>query len=59
MKISKASYYRLMHRSNICEDRVTDQRRIKRGAKTLNKIEEQLLKTIVTPSTYPLTINEI
>ena len=59
LKISKASYYRLMHRSNIRETRETDQRRIKREAKALNKIEEQLLETIVTPPTYPLTLNEI
>ena len=59
LKISKSSYYRLMHKLNSQETFKSDVRRLKREEKALSKIEEKFLEILVTPPTYPITINEI
>ena len=59
LKISKLSYYRLMHKLNSQETFKIDLRRLKREEKALSKIEEKFLEILVTPPTYPITINEI
>ena len=50
LKISKSSYYRLMHKSNSQETFKSDVRRLKREVKALSKIEEKFLEILVTPS---------
>ena len=59
LKISKSSYYRLMHKLNSQETFKSDVRKLKREEKALSKIEEKFLEILVTPPTYPITINEI
>ena len=59
LKISKSSYYRLIHKLNPQETFKSDVRRLKREEKSLSKIEEKFLEILVTPPTYPITINEI
>ena len=59
LKISKSSYYRLLHKPISQNSISANRRRSKREHKHLNGAEEVFIIRLVNPPTFPNTLNEI
>ena len=59
LNLSKASYYRLLHKQNCQRTHFADQRRSQRKSKNFTRDGVVFVNNLVSPPTFPITLKEI
>ena len=59
LKLSKASYYRLLHKQNCQRTHCADQRRSQRESKNFTRDEVVFVSNLVSPPTFPIILKDI